>query len=207
MELFEIANYQIWGKEMVRGYQIPETLQRLFRLDEQLVKKYGKKFDDFFGARLTFEEEGYDCTPDDAIVFLWTGADGDHFVFLTDGDTVDSLEEAPIFFIQPMSFSDPYKPVAKNIKEFLALYVQLRELYLFEWLPSYKTEEAFLQHYKDEFEKDILENKQDQDVFIAAIEQEIQLPKIERVFVYIQELNGLFQKRLKNLKKSYDMNG
>lgn len=188
---------------MVRGYQIPETLQRLFQLDKQLVIKYDKNFDDFFGASLSFEEEGYDCTPDDAIVFLWTGSDGDHFVFLTDGDTVDSLEEAPIFFIQPMDSDDPFKPVAKNIKEFLALYVQLKELYLFEWLPSYRTEEEFLQNYKDEFEEGILEYKEEKDIIISAIEQDIELPQIEGVFAYIQELKGLFQKRLQDLRGKY----
>jgi hypothetical protein len=181
---------------MVGKYQMPETLQRLFQLNEQLVKQYGKNFDDFFGASLSFEEEGYDCTPDDAIVFLWTGADGDHFVFLTNGGTVDSLEEAPIFFIQPMNFDDPYKPVARNIKEFLALYVQLKELYLFEWLPSYKTEEEFLQNYKEVFEEGILEYEEEKNIIISAIEQDIQLPKIEGVFTYIQELKGLYQKRL-----------
>jgi len=66
---------------MVRGYQVPETLKRLFQLDEQLVKKYGKNFDNFFGASLTFEGEGYHCTPDDAIVFLWTGAGRGSFCF------------------------------------------------------------------------------------------------------------------------------
>jgi len=99
------------------------------------------------------------------------GLDGDHFVFLTNGDTVDSLEEAPIFFIQPMSFSDPFKPVAKNLKEFLALYIQLKELYLFEWLPSCKTEEEFLQHYKDVFEDGILEYKEEKDIITSAIQK------------------------------------
>lgn len=148
---------------------MPETLRRLFQLDEQVEKRYGKNFNEFFGASPSFEEEGYDCTPDDAIVFMWTGTDGDHFVFLTDGDTVDSLEAAPIFFIQPMDSDDPYKPVAKNIKEFLALYVQLKELYLFKWLPSYETEEEFLQNYKDEFEEGILECEDDKAIIISAI--------------------------------------
>ncbi|MBB3114802.1 hypothetical protein FHS18_006963 [Paenibacillus phyllosphaerae] len=136
---------------------------------------------------------------------MWTGADGDHFVFLTDGGTVESLENAPILFIQPMDFSDPYKPVAKNIKEFLALYVQLKELYLFEWLPSYKTEEEFLQHYKDVFEEGILEYEEEKNIIISAIEKAIQLPKIEGVFSYMKELKGLFEKRLQTLKEEYDV--
>jgi hypothetical protein len=186
---------------MVRGYEMPETLQRLFQIDEQLVEQYDKSFDELFGASLSFEEEGYDCTPDDAIVFLWTGGDGDHFVFLTDGGTVDSLEDAPIVFIQPMDFDDRYKPVARNIKEFLALYVQLKELYLFEWLPSYKTEEEFLQSYNDEFKESILEQEEDLNIIISAIEREIQLPKIAGVFTYMQEIKKSFQMRLQDLQK------
>lgn len=188
---------------MVKRYEMPETLQRLFRLDEQLIEQYGKNFDDFFGASLSFEEEGYNRTPDDAIVFLWTGVDGDHFAFLTDGGTVDTLENAPILFIQPMDSDEPYKPVAKNIKEFLALYVQLKELYLFEWLPSYKSEEDFLQNYKDEFEEGILEYEEEKNIIISAIKQDIQLPKIDGVFAYIQEIKGLFQKRLQSLQEKY----
>ncbi|QHW32969.1 hypothetical protein GZH47_20680 [Paenibacillus rhizovicinus] len=187
---------------MLKGYQMPETLQRLFQIDEQLKAQYGESYE-FLGAKLCFGEEGYDCTPDEAIVFLWTGVDGDHFAFLTDGVTVDSLEDAPILFIQPMDFDDPYKPVARNIKEFLALYVQLKEPYLFECLPSYETEEEFVQHYKENFEEGILEHEEEQKTVISAIEQHIQLPEIVGVFAYIQDLKALFQQRLQDLQEKY----
>ncbi|MDQ8735845.1 hypothetical protein [Paenibacillus sp. LHD-38] len=52
------------------------------------------------------EEDDYGYTPKNAIVFLRTGSDGDHFAFLTKGDSVRTLEESPIVFIQPMDLGD-----------------------------------------------------------------------------------------------------
>ncbi|MFB9324540.1 hypothetical protein ACFFSY_01125 [Paenibacillus aurantiacus] len=179
---------------MIRSYEMPETLQRLLDIDNKLIEQHDKDFDAFFGACPCFEaDNGYSSTPDDAIIFLWTGADGDHFAFLTEGDTVESLEHAPIVFIQPMDSEDPVKPVANNIKDFLALYIQLQELYLFERLTYYETEEEFLNDYEDNYAEDIRENEEERAILIAAIKQAIELPKIENVFAYMQEMKKWFQ--------------
>ncbi|WP_148932968.1 hypothetical protein [Paenibacillus methanolicus] len=182
---------------------MPDTLRRLHELDKTLMDRHGADFDELFGACLYFAEDDdvtYDCTPEDAIVFLATGANGDHFAFLTEGDTVDSLENAPVVFIQPMESDDPIKPVARNIKEFLALYVQLKELYLFEWLPSYESEEAFLSDYENSFAEALRADEERTAIITAAIEQAIELPKIEHVYAYIQEMKLAFQKRQQALK-------
>ncbi|NOU89661.1 hypothetical protein GC102_28510 [Paenibacillus sp. LMG 31460] len=175
---------------MIRGYDLPETLSRLFVIDDELYNNYGSKLVDYLGIYLDFIDDfGYECTPQDAIVFARTGADGDHFAFLTKQDTVFTLEEAPIVFIQPMDFDNPIKLVAKNIKDFLSLFITLKELYVLERFDLYQSKIDFIDDYKKNYHNVILEREEKISLISTELLNRIELRTIEDAYQYIKELN------------------
>ncbi|MDG0791433.1 hypothetical protein OMP38_11560 [Cohnella ginsengisoli] len=103
-----------------------QTLTALLELDNELKTHFDSSLEDCMGMMVR-REEGmkYDCTPDDAKVFAFTGVDGDHFAFSTANGTISDLEYAPILFIQPMCFENSVKLIARNIRDFLSLFLSL----------------------------------------------------------------------------------
>lgn len=69
-------------------YKMPASLEGIVRIDKELRKQHDGTLQDYMGFYISFnnDEDRYYCTPDDAIIFGRTGADGDHFAFsrLTD---------------------------------------------------------------------------------------------------------------------------
>ncbi|MFD0588252.1 hypothetical protein ACFQZE_09585 [Paenibacillus sp. GCM10027627] len=176
---------------MQRIYDRPETLQILFGIDRKLQNEHGMGFDELFGGCLTFDREnGYFCTPKDSVIFLWTGAGGDHFVFSTKGDSLESLEHAPILFVQPMDSDHPVKKVANHLKDFIGLFVQLKEIYVLERFSSYQSEEEFKQDYEKNYVEDINEREEELSILINALLKEVDVPPISNVFQYITNLNN-----------------
>ncbi|MCA0757120.1 hypothetical protein KP806_18820 [Paenibacillus sp. N4] len=95
-----------------------ERVSEMARQSEYIDFSAGK---DFLGLYFGYDDIHYLNTPLDAVSFAWPGADGIHFAFLTDFSTADSLEEAYIVRVEPMSFDDPVKIVARDFKDFLRL--------------------------------------------------------------------------------------
>lgn len=69
-------------------YKMPESLVDIVRIDKKLREQHVGTIDDYMGFYISFnnDEDRYYCTPDDAIIFGRTGADGDHFAFLRSTD-------------------------------------------------------------------------------------------------------------------------
>lgn len=171
---------------MLRGYEKPDTLKSLIKIDHKLMREHGKGFDNFFGGHLTFKEESdYSCTPKDSIIFLWDGANGDHFAFHTQGGSVANLDCAPILFIQPMDTEDRVKIVADNLMDFLALFISLKELYVLENFSWYQNEEQFNAHYKEFYLEDIKERDEDISIITGTLLTEINIPEIKNVYEYM----------------------
>ncbi|MCF2946022.1 hypothetical protein [Paenibacillus tarimensis] len=109
-----------------------------------MSEKTGESLYDYLGIYIRREPGfAYDCTPDDAVVFGHTGADGDHFAFSTGEGSIINLDEAPILFIQPMMFGEEVKMVARNLQEFLSAYLSLGEIYILERFDRYLTRHVF----------------------------------------------------------------
>lgn len=53
---------------------------------------------------------------------------------------IASLEDAPILFIQPVIFNHPVKKVARNIRDFIAVFIALKEIYVLERFTYYHSE-------------------------------------------------------------------
>lgn len=179
---------------MIREYKKPETLNLLFEINKELDAVNGKNLDYYIGIRLDFSRnDNYECTPPDAIVFAWTGMDGDHFAFLTKDDTVMDLEEAPIVFIQPMDFDNPVKLVANNISDLLSLYINLKEIYVLERFSLYDNKEDFLSDYQKNYLPQILKKKEDITIISSLLLDRIHLRTIEDSYQYIKDLNNKHQ--------------
>ncbi|WP_415839662.1 hypothetical protein [Paenibacillus tarimensis] len=120
------------------------VIDTLYKLDRELSEKTGESLYDYLGIYIRREPGfAYDCTPDDAVVFGHTGADGDHFAFSTGEGSIINLDEAPILFIQPMMFGEEVKMVARNLQEFLSAYLSLGEIYILERFDRYLTRHVF----------------------------------------------------------------
>ncbi|WP_438448396.1 hypothetical protein [Gorillibacterium sp. sgz5001074] len=171
-------------------YRMPGTLRNLVKLDNILDEQFGSTIDDYLGFGISFdnEEDRYECTPEDAIIFGSTGVDGDHFAFATFGGSIHDLEEAPILFIQPMDFGNEVKLVARNIIDLIAIYLSLRDLYILERI-SYCGS-------KEEFNRDLMENSfnstndmdDDNIFFINRLKKLVEYKEIIDVYDYITEL-------------------
>ncbi|GIO31778.1 hypothetical protein [Paenibacillus sp. USDA918EY] len=184
---------------------MPETLERLVLLDTELRKDYGRTIDDYIGFYISFnnDEDRYYCTPNDSIVFGRTGVNGDHFAFYTfKGSTID-LEEAPIIFIQPMSFGNEISLVARNLKDFLSLFVSLREIYILERFRFYNNKMDFINDYNENYFTGINSRESDLYFFIELLREKIKgIKEINDVYKYITEL----RKQLKlEIDKEWDI--
>ncbi|MEF2965878.1 hypothetical protein V3851_08560 [Paenibacillus sp. M1] len=160
-------------------------------MDRELQKEYGLSVDDYIGFYISFNSDIglYECTPEDAVVFGRTGVNGDHFAFYTFNRSIVDLEEAPILFIQPTAFGNEVNLVAKNLKEFLALFIALKELYVLERFRFYKNKSEFIKEYKEIYLKDIGMRDSNYNYFIKRLMEKIEgIPEINDVYEYIIEL-------------------
>lgn len=148
--------------------KMPETLRKLVQIDEKLREDYGLMLQDYIGFYITFndDEDRYYCTPHDSVIFGRTGVDGDHFAFYTFKGAVRDLEEAPIIFIQPMSFGNEVSLVARNLKDFLALFINLRELYILERFELYSSKNDLMNDYNENYASGINSRKSELDSYI-----------------------------------------
>ncbi|WP_435921114.1 hypothetical protein [Paenibacillus sp. DYY-L-2] len=172
---------------------MPETLDKLVQLDTELRKDYGRTIDDYIGFYITFndDEDRYYCTPNDSIVFGRTGVGGDHFAFYTNKGSIIDLEEAPIIFIQPMSFGNEVSVVARNLKDFLSLFINLRELYILERFRFYKSKNDFINEYNEKYLTGINSRESDLNFFIELLREKIKgITEIINVYEHISELRN-----------------
>jgi len=176
----------------VKKYKKPDTLKVLTQLDKELQDKHDSTLDDYLGFYINFDDDDdrYECTPEDAIIFGRTGTDGDHFAFLTNNGMIVDLEYAPIVFIQPMDFDNEVKLVARNIKEFISLYIQLKELYVLERFDMYKSESDFIKDYEENYQEDIDDREEELQFITMQLQKRIEIKKIENVYSYIKKLRN-----------------
>ncbi|WP_410511531.1 hypothetical protein PaeBR_15800 [Paenibacillus sp. BR2-3] len=179
---------------VLRKYKEPKTLKKLIQLDFELQEKYDSSLDDYMGFYISFndDEDRYHCTPNDAVIFGRTGTDGDHFAFSTNNWTVEDLEECPILFIQPMD-DRKMKLVAQNIRDFIALFVQLKEVYVLERFDIYQNEADFINDYK-EYEDGIEERREELEFICSKLREAIDFVEIGNVFSYITKIRKEFSK-------------
>jgi hypothetical protein len=104
-------------------YSIPEELDRIIGLQDQLQKDGWLDYGDLLGYYFSYDglDTRYLNTPLDVISFARPGSDGIHYGFLTDFGHVQDLAEAYIVRVSPMDFDDPVKIVARNIHDFLRI--------------------------------------------------------------------------------------
>lgn len=156
---------------MSRGYEVPVTVCLLFEVEKELQHTYGRSLWESMGLSFltryeqVLEDQSYWCTPLDAVIFARTGSNGDHFVFLTGEGEIENLEEAPIAFIQPMDFDKPIKLIARNIREFLSMYITIKELYVFERFSYFDNRDAFDHDYREHYLPRILEREEEIEAF------------------------------------------
>ena len=180
----------------VRGYSMPDTLRRLMEIGDDLRVMDGMSIEEGLGVSLHFlERYEYECAPEDAIPFASTGMGGDHLAFLTKDDTAPTLEEAPILFIQPMDFDVPVKFAARNLKEFLSLFLALKDVYVLERFPRYETEEQFLEDYRDNYLPAIEARSEALRLVTEAMERKLGLSPIGNVYAYVKNGSGALNEK------------
>lgn len=175
----------VYGKK-IEGthYKLPEEIQQLFQLEEELQKQDLSLSQ--IGLIPDLDNTPYFITPPDLIPFASTGGDGIHFGFLTDFSTVPNLEEAPIVCVTPTN-DPPIRYIARNIREFLQLaysvpYVELLEM-IWELEEEAQVEEALKEFYEYDDPSFAKERKEIYKYF----QQTFQLEEIS-VLSYIQEV-------------------
>jgi hypothetical protein len=170
---------------------MPESLERIVRIDKELREQHAGTFQDYVGFYISFnnDDDRYYCTPDDAIIFGRTGADGDHFAFFTFNGSIIDLEEAPVIFIQPMAFGNQVTLVARNLKDFLALFINLKEIYVLERFRFYKNKLDFINDYNVNYLKDIRLRENDSNFINDLLRRNVEgIVNIDDVYEYITEL-------------------
>ncbi|KOY15954.1 hypothetical protein [Paenibacillus xylanivorans] len=173
-------------------YEMPESLVDIVRIDKELRERNAGTFQDFVGFYISFnnDEDRYYCTPDDAIIFGRTGANGDHFAFYAFNGSFTDLEEAPIIFIQPMAAGNQVTLVARNLKDLLALFINLKEIYVLERFRFYKNKLDFINDYNDNYLNDIRLRENDSNFIINLLRTKIEgIVNIDDVYEYIIDLN------------------
>ncbi|UPK42746.1 hypothetical protein [Paenibacillus pabuli] len=186
---------------MEMNYEMPRSLINIVRIDKELRERHNGTFQDYVGFYISFNnnDDRYYCTPDDAIVFGRTGADGDHFAFLTFNGSISDLEEAPIIFIQPMAFGNQVTLVARHLKDFLALFINLKEIYVLERYRFYKNKLDFIDDYKDNYLNDIKLRENDSNFIIDLLRRNIVgIVNIDDVYEYITELKKQIKLEIHN---------
>ncbi len=166
-----------------------KTLIALLQLDRDLFAEFNTRLEDYIGIMIRSEEgRKYDCTPDDAKVFAFTGVDGDHFAFSTESGTISDLDQAPILFIQPMCFENTVKLVARNIRDFLSIFLTLKEMYILERFDWYTSKEVMITDIEVQFEESIKERAEAITFISEKLEERLQIKAMENVFDYIMSL-------------------
>ncbi|SFB61686.1 hypothetical protein SAMN05216312_1198 [Cohnella sp. OV330] len=166
-----------------------KTLSALLQLESELEAHFNFSLEENMGIMIRHEEgQKYDCTPDDAKVFAFTGVDGDHFAFSTENGTITDLDNAPILFIQPMCFEDSVKAVARNIRDFLSLFLSLKELYILERFDWYTSIEDMLVDIEDHYEESINERAGAIKFLTERLEEHLQIKAMENVFDYVMSV-------------------
>lgn len=177
---------------MPLNYKMPETLEKLVQLDQKLHQLHGHTVDDHIGFYISFnhDDDRYQCTPEDAVVFGRTGVGGDHFAFYTFNQSIKDLEEAPIIFIQPMFFENAINLVARNLRNFLALFINLKEIYVLERFNFYKSKSDFIKDYKENYLKDIDLRESKLEYFIEELRENVVegITEINDAYAYITDL-------------------
>ncbi|WP_143781136.1 hypothetical protein [Paenibacillus amylolyticus] len=171
-------------------YKMPESLVDIVRIDKKLREQHVGTIDDYMGFYISFnnDDDRYYCTPDDAIVFGRTGADGDHFAFFTFNRSISDLEEAPVIFIQPTAFGNQVTLVARNLKDFVALFINLKEVYVLERFRFYKNKLDFMNDYNDNYMEDIKMRESDNQLIIELLKENIKgITEIDDVYEYMIE--------------------
>lgn len=164
-------------------------LKALSELDRELYERNGTNIADYLGISIS-QKPGfaYECTPEDSFVFANTGMGGDHFVFLTKNGSISNLDEAPILFVQPMVFDNPVKLVARNIKDFISIFLTLKELYILERFDWYESKEDMNTDIEKHYKPNIEARKGELDYIIDLIERRLGVVPINDVFNYITEI-------------------
>ncbi|MGM1049734.1 MAG: hypothetical protein ACQEXX_26865 [Bacillota bacterium] len=165
------------------------TITSLISLDDELKKEHDLTLDQFIGIYIC-KEEGmkYECTPEDAIVFAFTGTGGDHFAFSTMNGLIKDLDTAPILFIQPMIFSNPVKMVANNIRDLFSVFLTLKEFYILERFDWYESESDMLHDIEEHYQKAISSRQKELKFISELIQNQLQITPIKTVFKYISNI-------------------
>lgn len=164
-------------------------LKTLLTINRELYELNGENVVDYLGIYISEEPDlAYECTPEDALVFAHTGMGGDHFAFLTLNGSITDLDEAPIVFVQPMMFDYPVKLVARNLKDFLSIFLTLKELYILERFDWYKSKEDMVNDIEKHYKPSIEERKEELDFIIDLLERRLGVVPMVDVFDYIEEL-------------------
>lgn len=174
------------------NYEMPESLEHIVRIDKELREQHAGTFQDYVGFYISFnnDDDRYYCTPDDAIIFGRTGADGDHFAFFTFNGSISDLEEAPVIFIQPMASGNQVTLVARNLKDFLAVFINLKEIYVLERFKFYKNKLDFMNDYNENYLKGVRLRESDSNFIIDLLRKNIEgIVNIDDVYEYIIEIN------------------
>lgn len=181
---------------MPLNYNMPETLKKLVQLNQELHQLHGQTVHDYIGFYISFndDDDRYECTPEDAVVFGRTGVGGDHFAFYTFNQSLKDLEEAPIIFIQPM-FEKTVNLVARNLRDFLALFITLKEIYVLERFEYYKSQSDFIKDYNENYLKDIDLRKNELEFFIEELRENVVegITEINDAYAYITDIRKEIQ--------------
>lgn len=98
------------------------------------------------------------------------------------------MEEAPVIFIQPTAFGNQVTLVARNFKDFVALFINLKEVYVLERFRFYKNKLDFMDDYSDNYLKDIRMRESDNNLIIELLKDNIKgITEIDDVYEYMIE--------------------
>ncbi|WP_145048201.1 hypothetical protein [Paenibacillus xylanexedens] len=163
-----------------------EIITKLLQLDEEIKLTYNTTLDNYLGIQI-LRSEGtmYECTPEDAKVFAYTGMGGDHFAFSTQHGMIYDLDQAPVLFVQPMIFDCPVKVVARNIRDFFSLYLSLKEIYILERFDWYKSEKDMFLDIEENYAESIIERSDDINFLSDKLEQYLAIKPIGNAYSYV----------------------
>lgn len=98
------------------------------------------------------------------------------------------MEEAPVIFIQPTAFGNQVTLVARNFKDFVALFINLKEVYVLERFRFYKNKLDFMNDYNDNYMEDIKMRESDYNLIIELLKENIKgITEIDDVYEYMIE--------------------
>lgn len=176
-------------------YAVPPTLQALLKADEELARE-GYDMWKEIGFTPALYHSVYFNTPVDVVAFGWTGADGDHYGFLTDFGSATDLENAPIVMVTPMSFEQPAVVVANNIREFMSIVIKDPSLLYM----AYEDEQSYLESELESQEslerEESEEDRLNKNAVMNRLAASIDLPIIEDHYQYFKNMANERGKRI-----------